>query len=149
MIWINALSIHTICTLIVVASSASCTAVHHNLRNDYVDHVDLSDASADGVATIQGSSRTMLGLLGEYCWITFPITAKRVTINAESVVIIVKCEAHDVMSDDVVTFFATFHFDALAGHEYETNTNCDTCVQLRDVATNEVVAESSAHSFGN
>jgi len=135
----------TVCNLVVIALCAGCTTWEHNSRKDYVDHVDLSDASADGVATIQGSSRTFLGQLGEYCWIASPARAMRVTLNAGEVDIFVQCEGIDVVEEEVVMFVALFRFNALAGHVYETNSKCKTCIQLVDVSTSEVITESSTH----
>jgi len=142
---INVSRTRTVCNLVVIALCAGCTTMEHNSRKEYVDHVNLSDAGADGVATIQGSSRTFLGQLGEYCWIASPATAMRVTLNAGDVDIFVKCEGIDVVEEEVVMFVAAFRFEALAGHVYETNSKCKSCIQLVDVNTSEVITESSTH----
>ena len=86
MMWISVSRIH-ILSILAVVFSAGCTTFDNASRHrqhywDYEDHVDLSDLSASGVVTIGGSTRTLLGLFGQYCWIESPAKAKRVTVNA-------------------------------------------------------------------
>ncbi len=146
MMWISVSRIH-ILSILAVVFSAGCTTFDNASRHrqhywDYEDHVDLSDLSASGVVTIGGSTRTLLGLLGQYCWIESPAKAKRVTVNAGMVDIVAWCEEMDSVLEETWCATATFHFDAIAGHEYEVEMKCDECLRLNDVTANDVVAES-------
>ncbi len=72
--WISVSRIHILSILAVVFSTGCITTLDNASRHrqyywDYEDHVDLSDSSAGGVVTIGGSTRTLLGLVGQYCWI--------------------------------------------------------------------------------
>ncbi len=147
MTWSNALRIPILSILAVVFSAGCITSfdnasVHRQYYSDYEDHVDLSDSSAGGVATIGGSTRTLLGFVGQYCWIESPARAKRVTVNAGIVDIVAWCEDMDPVLEQTWCVTAPFHFDAIAGHEYEVEMKCDECLRLSDVTSNNVVVES-------
>lgn len=140
----------TVLQSILLASTlcASCVTTVHRASHHYEDHVDLSDSANGSVATIRGSERALLGLLGEYCWLESPGKAKRVTVNAGMVDVVAVCEARDELMLEGSTYSAAFHFDAFAGHEYEIGMQCDGCLRLRDVTTEEVIAESPYLQIG-
>ncbi len=147
----NSFSRIHVLSILAVVFSVGCTTLdnasrHRHYYSDYKDHVDLSDSSAGGVATIGGSKRTLLGIVGQYCWIESPAKAKRVTVNAGMVDIVAWCEEMDPTRDETWCATATFHFDAIAGHVYEVKMTCDECLRLNDVTANDVVAESSYSS---
>ncbi len=127
---------------------AGCVTTEHRTIRHYTDHVDLSDSASGSVATIRGSERTAVGLLGEYCWLEAPGKAQRVTVNAGMVDVVAVCEARDAVMEEHSTYSAAFHFDAFAGHEYEIGMQCDGCLRLRDVTAEEVVAESPYLQIG-
>ena len=148
MIWNSTSRIRIFCTLVVIVLCAGCVApwaLDHK-RFAYEDYVDLSDSATGGVATIRGTNRNVIGLYGDYCWMHSPAHAKRVTVNAGLVDIVAVCVEADVVLTDrkseIKTFNAAFHFDALAGHEYEIGRKCRKCIQLRDATANEVIAEN-------
>lgn len=140
----------TVLQSILLASTlcASCVTTEHRASHHYEDHVDLSDSANGSVATIRGSERAALGLLGEYCWLESPGKAKRVTVNAGMVDVVAVCEFRDELMNERSTYSAAFHFDAFAGHEYEIGMQCDGCLRLRDVTAEEVVAESPYLQIG-
>lgn len=135
------LSVRVFCALIVVIFSVSCAGTYHRVRAAYPEHVVLSDSQSGNVATIRGGSRTLAGLMGEYCWITYPAAAKRVTVTAGMVDIIAVCET-ETGDPGSMRSQASFHFDALAGHEYLISPKCDGCLRLSDITAKEVIAES-------
>ena len=134
--------------LLATTLCAGCVTTSHRASHHYEDHVDLSDLANGSVATIRGSERAALGLLGEYCWLESPGKAKRVTVNAGMVDVVAVCEARDEMTGKHSTYSAAFHFDAFAGHEYEIEMQCDGCLRLRDATAGEVVAESPYLQIG-
>lgn len=110
-------------------------------------HVDLSDSASVGVATIRGSTWD-IGVAGVDCWIKYPANAKRVTVNAGIVDIFAVCKYMSMGSDNLLEN-AAFHFEALAGHEYEiSQRTCKECTQLRDLTVDEIVAESTHNPLG-
>ena len=138
----NDATLRIFCTMVVITFCAGCA--YSIVPHDYEDHVDLSDSATGGVATIRGSKRSFLGMMGEYCWIMSPAKAVRVTVDAGMVDIDAVCVFADAMmvEDTTVYYYASFRFDALAGHEYEIGGRCRGCFRLRDVTADEVVAES-------
>ncbi len=114
---------------------AGCVTADHRASHHYEDHVDLSDLANGSVATIRGSERAALGLLGEYCWLEAPGKAQRVTVNAGMVDVVAVSEARDAVMEEDSTYSAAFHFDAVAGHEYEIEMLCAGCLRLRDITT--------------
>ena len=128
--------------LLLFVTVSGCATTEHRMVRHYADHVDISDAANGNVATIRGRERTLVGLLGEYCWLEAPGKAQRVTVNAGMVDVVAVCEARDEVMAANSTFSAAFHFDAVAGHEYEIEMLCDGCLRLRDITTEETVAES-------
>jgi len=134
--------------LLLVVTVSGCVTTEHQANRHYADHVDVSDFANGNVASILGSERAALGLLGEYCWLEAPGRAQRVTVNAGTVDVVAVCEARDEVMEANSTFSAAFHFDAVAGHEYEIEMKCDGCLRLRDVTAEEVVAESPYLQIG-
>ncbi len=154
MIWNSTSRIRIFCTLVVIVLCAGCGtywALDHK-RFAYEDYVDLSDSATGGVATIRGTNTSVIGVFGDYCWMKSPATAKRVTVNAGLVDIVAVCVYADALRSEPVRsnqiFNAAFHFDALAGHEYEIGRKCRECIQLRDATANEVVAENPISQDG-
>lgn len=136
------------CTLVVIALCAGCASNQLNRRHaqfGYEDHVDLTSPSSSGVANIRGINRNLIGLLGHYCWVKSPGNAKQVTVDAGPVDIVAVCVLSDSVTQEIATYNAAFHFDALAGHDYEIGGRCPSCIRLRDATTDEVVAESPSH----
>lgn len=121
---------------------AGCVTTDHRSTHHYADYVDVSDVANENVATIRGRERALVGLLGEYCWLESPGKAQRVTVNAGMVDVVAVCEARDSVMVEDSTYSAAFHFDAVAGHEYEIEMLCAGCLRLRDLTTEEIVAES-------
>lgn len=66
----------------------------------------------------------------------------RVTVNAGMVDVVAVCAGRDSVEEINWLYSAAFHFDAVAGHEYEIDGNCNDCLRLRDITTEELVAES-------
>ncbi len=145
MIGSSASIVRSFCTLAVIILCASCASSDFKQRYDqfgYEDHVDLTSPSSSGVANIRGRNRNFIGLFGEYCWVKSPGNAKRVTVDAGPIDIVAACVFVDSVTTEFDTFHAAFHFDALAGHEYEIGGRCRDCIRLRDATTDEVVAEN-------
>ncbi len=119
-----------------------CVAYHQGVHH-YTDHVDVSDVANGSVATIRGREWNLIGLLSYYCWLELPAgDAKRVTVNAGMVDVVAACSFAGGAADTDSTVTAAFHFDAVAGHEYEIEGRCNDCLRLRDITTREIVAES-------
>ncbi len=64
------------------------------------------------------------------------------TINAGTIDIVAMCQEKDAVMNTSITYQATFHFDAQAGHEYEISPKCDGCFRLLNVTANEAIAKS-------
>jgi len=127
---------------------AGCVTTEHRRFHHYADYVDVSDVANGSVATIRGRERALVGLLGEYCWLEAPGKAQRVTVNAGMVNVVAVCEARDGVMEEDSIYSAAFHFDAVAGHEYEIEMLCDGCLRLSDLTTEEIVAESPYLQIG-
>lgn len=147
MIWNYASKILIFATLVIIGLCSGCGSTYiKSDRFGYKDHIDLSTAAASGVATIRGTNRTLLGLAHAQCWIKSPVNAKRVTVNAGPIEIVVMCAHSDEVLESMETYESTFHFDALADHEYEIGGRCRNCIRLRDATSNKVVAENPEYS---
>ena len=141
MMWNSVSKIRFVCTLVVITICAGCgmaDIVANKVFDPYKSHVDLSESSSDGVATIRGETLQAL-ILARYCRVESPVKAKRVTINAGYVSIEVACGL-----TDSPTVFANVRFEALAGHEYliSHRKDCDYCIALLDATTNEVIVRA-------
>lgn len=146
MIWNSASTGRIFCTMVVIIFCAGCASIDA-VFNPREGHVDLSDSASAGVATIRGSTWD-IGVASVDCWIKYPANAKRVRVNAGIVDIFAVCKSID-MGSDLLLENAAFHFEALAGHEYEiSQRTCKECIQLRDATANEVVAESPHNPLG-
>ena len=107
--------------LVVIIYSSGCASIVHGLTSDYKSAVDLSDSDTQDVAIIRGAdATTMPGFISDHCWIRSPGQAKQVTVNAGVIDITAACEGFDFSGSSGGTnmHFLSFHFDALAGHEY-------------------------------
>jgi len=139
--WDNALAVRIFFTLVTISLSAGCSSLaHKNSHQNYADYADISTSGSREVATIGGAnSSIMLGLIDNYCWIRSPGLAKRVTVDAGMIDVVVWCEEFDFSGSGGATMDnASFHFEALAGHEYEISTKRNR-FRLRDVTVNEVL----------
>jgi len=122
---------------------AGCvTAGQYRRNHHYADYVDVSDVANGSVATIRGREKSLGGLAGEWCWLEAPGIARRVTVNAGVVDVVAVCAGGDAVMEERWLYSAAFHFDAVAGHEYEFDGFCNDCLRLRDITTEEIVAES-------
>ncbi len=142
MTWNASLAPRIFCTFVAITCCSSC-GVGTLVIHPRLDHVDLSDSTSDEVATIRGDTINLLIGAG-YCWIELPDDAKRVTVNAGPVDIVVGCSATEQKH-----LYANLRFEALAGHEYRISprgARCDSdynyCIELRDDTTDEVIVEA-------
>ncbi len=121
MIWDNSRAIRMISVLVISGFASGCASIVHNTKSDYESAVDLADAS--NVAIIRGAYTTaMAGYMSEDCWILEPGNAKQITVNAGVISVTAACEGFDFFDStngNLKVHFLSFHFDALAGHEYE------------------------------
>ncbi len=106
--------------LVVSGFVSSCASTVHSTNSDFEAAADLSDAK--DVAIIRGIyTSAMAGFMSEDCWIYEPGNAKQITLNAGIVNITVACEGFDFFDSNrskLNVHYLSFHFHALAGHEY-------------------------------
>jgi hypothetical protein len=147
--------------LVAIAVLSGCVAMETTLDHRPM-HVDLSGSDPAGVAIIRASTWS-IGVKSVVCWIVYPAHTKRVTLDAGVADIFAVCTFEDIdifdPSGGSTSRNSAFHFEALAGHEYEITPrpcegciqlidDCNYCTQLVDVTANEVVAASHHNPLG-
>jgi len=106
----------------------------------YEDEVDLSTVEgAENVAIIRGSMGETVVWSWD-CWIAHPANAKRVIVDPGNIDITVACD-YSGLSDG--SYEDSFTFNVIAGHTYKATTGISSCIRIRDVEANEVIAEGT------
>ena len=120
MIWDNPTALRIFFVLVASGFVSGCASIVHSTKSEFESAVDLSNAN--DVAIIRGVYTTaMAGYMSEDCWILEPGNARQITMNAGVVNITAACEGFDFFDPNNSTVnvkYLSFHFDALAGHEY-------------------------------
>ena len=120
MIWDNSGALRIFFVLIASGFVSGCASIVHSTKSEFESAVDLSDAN--DVAIIKGVyTNAMAGYMSEDCWILEPGNARQITMNAGVVNITAACEGFDFFDPNnsiMNVHYLSFHFDALAGHEY-------------------------------